>query len=485
MHCELYRSLSLAFLLGCSVLQRNTVGAFSLPASTRRDAFLQRSNISYSRNEKESTSHKCSNSHEEIDANIIRDMTAKASTSIISMVLIFSTVFNGGGNVVDFQATSPSTFLRPPDSSAAVAPLADVGLREFLVKDGKEFLRLGLPTSLPAAEDPEKLGDTGRTVQEAIELVRLRLEQVGFSGKGPVWNASLKEVNKAKSLISTPDMVKGITSKGDQKKAAELVDQAQVKLDALAIAVRGQDISGTLSLQEEVGALVGEVRSLSLPPGQLPYAIPSEYGNLPQLRGRATVVCTLQRGPKSKQPFVQPDGTKTTETKMTLVIDGYHSPITSGNFVDLVKRKFYDGMPVQSVGDIIVKSGKPTKEDAAPRRIPLEIFYKKDKAPTYGYTSDDDLRATESFVMPFQAYGALGMDYNIEDEDGVNSGSSEFWFLKWDQALVAPSRNTLDGSHSCFGYVVEGGDILDQVKEGDIIQSMQVTKGGENFFSKK
>ena len=52
--------------------------------------------------------------------------------------------------------------IRPPQASAAVAPLADVGLREFLVKDGKQFLRLGLPTSLPTATDPSKLGDTGR-----------------------------------------------------------------------------------------------------------------------------------------------------------------------------------------------------------------------------------------------------------------------------------------------------------------------------------
>lgn len=192
------------------------------------------------------------------------------------------------------------------------------------------------------------------------------------------YSKPLKEVNKAKSLISTPDMLKGISSKGDQKKAAELVEQAQVKMDSLAIAIRNQDITSTLSLQEEVGALVGDIRSLSLTPGQLPYAIPSEYANLPQLRGRATVSCTLERGPKTKQPFIQPDGTKTTETKLTLVIDGYHSPITSGNFVDLVKHRFYDGMPIQSVGDVIVKSGRPNNAgNDANRKIPLELFYKK------------------------------------------------------------------------------------------------------------
>jgi hypothetical protein len=32
-----------------------------------------------------------------------------------------------------------------PAATAAVNPLADVGLKEFLVKDGRQFLRLALP----------------------------------------------------------------------------------------------------------------------------------------------------------------------------------------------------------------------------------------------------------------------------------------------------------------------------------------------------
>eukprot|EP01031_Cornospumella_fuschlensis_P039830 gene39830-48498_t len=66
-----------------------------------------------------------------------------------------------------------------PGAHAAIANLADVGLKEFLVKDGRQFLRLNLP-----------LGDHGqfsttskdalamKTAQENLELVRLRFEQV-------------------------------------------------------------------------------------------------------------------------------------------------------------------------------------------------------------------------------------------------------------------------------------------------------------------
>jgi len=65
-------------------------------------------------------------------------------------------------------------------------------------------------------------------VQQSTELVRLRLEQVGFSGKTPVWNAALKDTNNAKSLIDTPEMLEGITGKAQQEQAKKLVEQAKV-----------------------------------------------------------------------------------------------------------------------------------------------------------------------------------------------------------------------------------------------------------------
>ena len=66
------------------------------------------------------------------------------------------------------------------------------------------------------------------SVQQLTELVRVRLEQVGFSGKTPIWNAALKDANGARSLIEKPDMIKGI-SKSNQKKAEELINQAKVR----------------------------------------------------------------------------------------------------------------------------------------------------------------------------------------------------------------------------------------------------------------
>ena len=43
-------------------------------------------------------------------------------------------------------------------------------------------------------------GDEMKLAQESIELVRLRLEQVGFSNKA-VWGGGIKDANVADALI--------------------------------------------------------------------------------------------------------------------------------------------------------------------------------------------------------------------------------------------------------------------------------------------
>jgi peptidylprolyl isomerase len=112
------------------------------------------------------------------------------------------------------------------------------------------------------------------------------------------------------------------------------------------------------------------------------------------------------------------------------------------------------------------------------RTVPLEIFYKKDAEPVYGITSDDDLRSTDAIALPFQAYGAVGM---ARSNDDVDSGSSQFFFLKWNQALNPPGRNTLDGFYTCFGYVTENEDLLKQVTPADKIVSAKVVSGLSNL----
>ncbi|GMH58908.1 hypothetical protein TrRE_jg4946, partial [Triparma retinervis] len=175
--------------------------------------------------------------------------------------------------------------------------------------------------------------DPGRQCQEAVELVRLRLEQVGFSGKKPVWLACLKEVNEA-NRIANSDLLLSQIPKKDLPAATSKLDSLKLSIDALRDAVRNEDIKSTLAAQDRAAQELYEIRLLAMKPG-LPYEVPKDVASgLPILKGRATVEMTIRR-PKGSKPFTLDDGTKADTLPLSLVVDGYRSPVTAGNFVDL------------------------------------------------------------------------------------------------------------------------------------------------------
>jgi peptidylprolyl isomerase len=181
------------------------------------------------------------------------------------------------------------------------------------------------------------------------------------------------------------------------------------------------------------------------------------------------------------------------DVDIVLVVDGYHTPVSSGNFINLVRNHYYDNIYIDNVEQLFVQFGKyhantddkgsvvPTSATSTTNnaKIPLELFYKNDEEPTYEITSDDDLRATETMILPFQALGAVGI---ARENDDVSSNNNEIFFLKWTQALIPPGRNTLDGYYTSIGYITENENILSQIKKGDIIVKAEVTEGGENLM---
>lgn len=68
-----------------------------------------------------------------------------------------------------------------------------------------------------------------------------------------------------------------------------------------------------------------------------PYEVPEEYKNMPLLKGRAAVDMKV----KVK------DNPNVDECVFHIVLDGYNAPVSAGNFIDLVERRFYDGMEIQ------------------------------------------------------------------------------------------------------------------------------------------
>ena len=140
-----------------------------------------------------------------------------------------------------------------------------------------------------------------------------------------------------------------------------------------------------------------------------------------------------------------------------------------------MKKGFYDGMAIQRSDGFVVQTGDPDGPDGPlvgygdpVRRVPAELFVDGDKAPTYGETTEEGSRGGAATVLPFQAYGALGM---ARDEYEADSASSQFFWLLFDSDLTPAGKNLLDGRYACFGYSVEGEDFLGAVQEGDVIES--------------
>jgi len=360
-------------------------------------------------------------------------------------------------------------------AAALLAPLANVGVKEFLVKDGKQWLRLSQPVGNDIKLGSLRSSSPEIEIQENLELPRLRLEQVGFSNN-PAWQKGLSDVSAAKVTIESNRNTL-IDNALDKDKAKASYDNVIEKVQDLMSVLKDKDAGKVFELQDAAAQSFSDLRALQLPVKKLPYNIPEEFQSLPILAGRAKVEVIVD----SKDGFSEESGKKHKTETFLLEVDGYHAPITAGNFIDLVQQKYYDDCKTDNVQELIVQFGKAAKKPSS-RTIPLEIFYRSDTEPTYSTTSDDDMRATEAFALPFQGYGALGMGRGVEDTD---SASSEVFVLKWRQALMPPGRNTLDGFYSSFGYVISNNEqYWGQVTANDVIRSIKVVEGIDNFIKK-
>lgn len=106
----------------------------------------------------------------------------------------------------------------------------------------------------------------------------------------------------------------------------------------------------------------------------------------------------------------------------------------------------------------------------------IDVSIQGEKDLLYSSDTEEAGLGASATVLPFQAYGALGMARAEYDND---SASSQFFWLLFESDLTPAGKNILDGRYACFGYTTEGAALLKSVKEGDIIESAKVVKGLE------
>lgn len=130
------------------------------------------------------------------------------------------------------------------------------------------------------------------------------------------------------------------------------------------------------------------------------------------------------------------------------------APNTVKNFTDLAQKGYYDGLKFHRViPNFVIQGGCPNTREGA-----------KGTPGTGGpgYKIDCELNGGNQY----HDRGVLSMAHA-----GRNTGGSQFF--------ICHSRDNtahLDRNHTCFGKVVEGLDIIDQIKANDTIEKIVVNE---------
>jgi peptidyl-prolyl cis-trans isomerase B (cyclophilin B) len=145
---------------------------------------------------------------------------------------------------------------------------------------------------------------------------------------------------------------------------------------------------------------------------------------------------------------------KTSKGEMHVNFYDKDAPNTVANFVKLAESGYYDGLKFHRViPDFVIQGGCPNTRDGA-SGMP--------GTGGPGYKIDCELTGENQF----HDRGVLSMAHA-----GKNTGGSQFF-------VCHSRRNTahLDRVHTCFGIVTEGLDVIDAIRQGDTIETIQIIR---------
>ena len=147
---------------------------------------------------------------------------------------------------------------------------------------------------------------------------------------------------------------------------------------------------------------------------------------------------------------------------------GNDAPIHVGNFVELAQKGFYDNLKFHRyVEDFVIQGGCPNTR-------PL-----------------DSAQVAEAAGNPCAGLGTGGPGYTIKEEfttnpnnsheDGAlamarsqhpDSAGSQFYFC-------LGAQHFLDPNYTVFGQTIEGMDVIEQLRVGDVIESIVIEGANE------
>ena len=147
---------------------------------------------------------------------------------------------------------------------------------------------------------------------------------------------------------------------------------------------------------------------------------------------------------------------------------GNDAPIHVGNFVELAQKGFYDNLKFHRyVEDFVIQGGCPNTR-------PL-----------------DSAQVAEAAGNPFAGLGTGGPGYTIKEEFTTNPNNShEDGALAMARSQHPDSAGSqcyfclgaqhfLDPNYTVFGQTIEGMDVIEQLRVGDVIESIVIEGANE------
>ncbi|MEN6371472.1 MAG: peptidylprolyl isomerase [Armatimonadota bacterium] len=131
------------------------------------------------------------------------------------------------------------------------------------------------------------------------------------------------------------------------------------------------------------------------------------------------------------------------------------APITTKNFIELVERKFYDGLTFHRVvAGFVIQGGDPKGDGTggSDKKIPLEVSPK----------------------LKHDASGVVAMARTSDP----NSATSQFY-------ITLDKIPYLDMNYAVFGKVIEGLDAVKSIKVGDVMKTVRIEPAAKPEPAKK
>lgn len=170
-------------------------------------------------------------------------------------------------------------------------------------------------------------------------------------------------------------------------------------------------------------------------------------------------------------PEYQPTGEEiavftTSKGTIRVQLAGKDAPIHVGNFVELARKGFYDGLKFHRyVPGFVIQGGCPTTRDLTPEQVIREGGRRGCGTGNPGYSIKEEFTTN-----PNNSHedGTLAMARS----SNPNSAGSQFYFC-------LGAQHMLDDGYTVFGQTIEGLDVIGQLRVGDVIESIEIENAAE------